>query len=161
MMNVSSLVANTILAYLLAGDEPAQRRQPAEQTRLCNGCSCSGIISMNKDGSPVVDFKLSNWRIAVCLRQRRPPRRAERTPARWFSCTRMQAFDWIDTMHLIASIPWYRSDRNHGIDRIDTMQFSSRTSSGASNPAKRPDGSFLAVSRRAVLAILRCSDCIF
>ncbi|MGR0481534.1 MAG: ferredoxin-type protein NapF [Candidatus Electronema sp. V4] len=76
-MNLSSLFANKIFEYLLAGDDPALQQQAGRITplpppwasaaeafhRLCNGCGAcaqacgSGIISMDEDGFPIVDFK--------------------------------------------------------------------------------------------------------
>lgn len=82
IMNVSSLLASKLFAYLLAGDDPALQRQTKQTTpllppwasaaedfrRLCNGCgacakvcgSGQGIISMGEDGFPAVDFKLGS-----------------------------------------------------------------------------------------------------
>ncbi len=77
-MNLSAIFANKIFEYLLAGESSAQRRQNAGRTtplpppwasaaeafrRLCDGCGAcaqacgSGIISMDEDGFPAVDFK--------------------------------------------------------------------------------------------------------
>lgn len=77
-MNLSAIFANKIFEYLLAGESSAQRRQNAGRATplplpwasaaeafrsLCNGCGAcaqacgSGIISMDEDGFPIVDFK--------------------------------------------------------------------------------------------------------
>lgn len=76
-MNLSSIFARKFFEYFLAGDNPAHRRQAGRTTplpppwvpaadafsRLCSGCgdcakACdSGIISMNEDGFPIVDFQ--------------------------------------------------------------------------------------------------------
>jgi ferredoxin-type protein NapF len=75
MMNLSSFFANKIFEYLLAGDDPAQKRQARRTTplpppwaaadafrSLCDSCGAcakacgSGIISMDEEGFPVVDF---------------------------------------------------------------------------------------------------------
>ena len=76
MMNLSSLLADKFFAFLLADDDPAQRRQTKRTTplrppwdaadafrTLCTGCGAcaqacgSGIISMDEGGFPIVDFK--------------------------------------------------------------------------------------------------------